>query len=144
MCVANDYAAVAFINTIQRAGVLVPLDVSVVGDDNDPIAAHGVVPLTTIQYPLQEIAQAVIDLLESRLDGSYTGAPRHVVVNGHLVLRDSTAAPHHSKDLSGRPLPATTGKSVSAASTSKRGVSLLKSAAQPVAASSVKKDHPLT
>jgi DNA-binding LacI/PurR family transcriptional regulator len=97
LCLANDYAAVAFINTLQRAGVLVPRDMSVVGDDNDPIAAHGVVPLTTVHYPLEEIAQHVIDLLESRLNESYTEAARRVNVNGHLVMRESTAVPPKSK-----------------------------------------------
>jgi LacI family transcriptional regulator len=93
MCLANDYAAVAFISTLHRAGMQVPRDVSVVGDNNDPIAAHGVVPLTTVDYPLEDISREVINLLQSRLEGSYDGAPRRIEVRSKLVLRDSTAAP---------------------------------------------------
>jgi LacI family transcriptional regulator len=92
LCLANDYAAVAFISTLHRAGMNVPRDVSVVGDNNDPIAAHGMVPLTTVDYPLEEIARQVIDLLQSRLSGRYSGVPRHVSVRSELVLRDSAGA----------------------------------------------------
>lgn len=93
ICLANDYAAVAFISTLYRAGINVPRDVSVVGDDNDPIAAHSIVPLTTVDYPLEDIARQVIGLLQSRLDGLYSGEPRQVAVRSKLVLRDSTAPP---------------------------------------------------
>jgi DNA-binding LacI/PurR family transcriptional regulator len=96
LCLANDYAAVAFISTLHRAGLQVPRDVSVVGDNNDPIAAHGMVPLTTVEYPLETIARHVIDLLQSRLDGTYSGESLQVPVRSKLVLRDSTAAPEVS------------------------------------------------
>jgi DNA-binding LacI/PurR family transcriptional regulator len=93
LCLANDYAAVAFVSMLHRAGMQVPRDVSIVGDNNDPIAAHGMVPLTTVDYPLETIAQQVIDLLQSRLDGLYNGKPRQVPVRSKLVLRNSTAPP---------------------------------------------------
>jgi DNA-binding LacI/PurR family transcriptional regulator len=34
-----------------------------------------------------------VEMLLSRLDGSYVGPPRHVKVRGELIIRESTAPP---------------------------------------------------
>jgi DNA-binding LacI/PurR family transcriptional regulator len=90
MCVANDYAATAFVSTLVRNGVQVPLDLSVVGDDDDPIAPHGVVPLTTVSRQVEPVAAQVVKMLEERLQGNYAGAPRRVMIRGELIERQST------------------------------------------------------
>ena len=91
MVMANDYAAVAFMATLVQSGVQIPRDVSVVGHNNDSIAPFGVVPLTTISNPIDEIAESVLKMLQSRLVQDFGGAPRHQTVRGELILRDSTA-----------------------------------------------------
>jgi LacI family transcriptional regulator len=90
MIIANDYAATAFVSTLMRTGVRVPEDVSVVGDDNHPIAPHGLVPLTTVQYPVQPMAERVVEHLCSRIDGTYSGPARQEWLRGNLVEREST------------------------------------------------------
>jgi DNA-binding LacI/PurR family transcriptional regulator len=42
---------------------------------------------------VDSIAQQVVELLSSRLEGSYAGPPRRVTVRGELIVRQSTAAP---------------------------------------------------
>lgn len=91
MVMANDYAAVAFMATLQQQGVRVPFDVSVVGHNNDSVAPFGVVPLTTLSNPIHEIAAHCVELLEDRLSGDYTGEPRRRTVRGELIVRRSTA-----------------------------------------------------
>lgn len=91
MVMANDYAAVAFMATLAQNGVRVPQDVSVVGHNDDSIAPFGVVPLTTISNPIQEIAAEVIEMLQSRLIQNYSGEPRSKTVPGVPVIRQSTA-----------------------------------------------------
>jgi DNA-binding LacI/PurR family transcriptional regulator len=93
MCVANDYAATAFVSTLVRNGVRVPQEVSVVGDDNDPIAPHGVVPLTTVSRQAEPVAAQVIAMLEERLQGTFAGPPRRAVIRGELIERQSTMQP---------------------------------------------------
>ena len=78
----NDYAATAFIGTVQRAGLRVPGDVSVVSHADMPIARHSATPLTTMTHPIEVIAQQVTELLASRADGRYSGPAREVVVRG--------------------------------------------------------------
>jgi LacI family purine nucleotide synthesis repressor len=90
MCIVNDDAAVAFISAVQRQGLRVPQDVSVVGHDDRPMAKHAAVPLTTVAYPVTEIARKVVELLENRLSSGNDEAPCHEVVRGQLVIRQST------------------------------------------------------
>jgi DNA-binding LacI/PurR family transcriptional regulator len=47
MCIVNDHAASAFVNEVQRAGLRIPRDLSVVSHDDSPVARYSVVPLTT-------------------------------------------------------------------------------------------------
>ena len=91
MVMANDYAAVAFMATLAQGGVRVPADVSVVGHNNDSIAPFGIVPLTTISNPIQEIAARVVELLTARLDENNSQAPRQQFVRGQLIERASVA-----------------------------------------------------
>ena len=91
MHVVNDVAASAFVNEIQRAGVMVPRDLSVVGLNDTLAASCAAVPLTTVSQPIEPVATEVARLLCERLDGDYDGAPRRVVVPGRLVVRQSTA-----------------------------------------------------
>lgn len=93
MCIVNDQAAIAFANEIGRAGIKVPDDLSIVGHDDAFTARCAPVPLTTVSHPIEQIAQSVIDLLETRLQGQYHGPPRKITVRGSLVQRQSTAPP---------------------------------------------------
>jgi DNA-binding LacI/PurR family transcriptional regulator len=93
ICIINDVTASTFVTQLHRAGVRVPQDVSVVGYDDTPAARYALVPLTTVSHPVEGIARPIIEMLLSRLDGSYNGAPRCVHVKGELIVRESTAAP---------------------------------------------------
>jgi DNA-binding LacI/PurR family transcriptional regulator len=93
MCITDDYVAVAFVAEVMRNGLRVPHDVSVVGHDDLPVAAYAcAVPLTTVSQPVEAIARETVGLLTSRLNGEYSGVARRVVVQGELVVRQSTAA----------------------------------------------------
>lgn len=90
MIVANDYAAVAFMAEVSRAGVRVPEQLSVIGHDDDAIAPYGVVPLSTVRVPIDEMASRVVEQLQRRIEGAF-GAPQTFGVCGQLVQRDSTS-----------------------------------------------------
>ena len=94
--IVNDLSALTFIGALQKAGVRVPDDVSVVGHDDRPIARHAVPALSSAAHPVEELGQSVVRLLRERLDG-YDGAPREIVVRGELKIRDSSAPPKASR-----------------------------------------------
>lgn len=92
MCIVNDYTAAAFIARIQRRGLRVPDDVSVIGQDDMPVAEHScAVPLTTVSQPTSAIAEKVVEFLLDRIEGKYTGEPRRALLYGELVERESVA-----------------------------------------------------
>lgn len=97
MTIVNDYVALAFMVEVMRAGVRIPEDLSVVGHDNQPIAAYCPVPLTSMTQPTHKIAQTVVELLMLRLEEEESEAyddsvfaPREQIITGDLVLRSST------------------------------------------------------
>jgi LacI family transcriptional regulator len=92
MCITDDNVCAAFVAQIVRAGLRVPQDVSVVGHDDLPVAAFtSAVPLTTVSQPVEKIAHETVNLLTSRLSREYSGGARRVVLQGELIVRESTA-----------------------------------------------------
>lgn len=89
---ANDAVAMGCMETLARAGLRVPEDVSVVGFD-DTLAARTTVPqLTTVRQPLRHMgAQGVEFLLERIRAGAFAGGP--AVFPAELVARASSAPP---------------------------------------------------
>lgn len=92
LCMVNDYAALAFMSEVMAAGVKIPDDVSLVGHDNQLVARYCPVPLTSAVQPVEEIVQAVVDLLLARLDGSQ-GEARTITIRSEMVERKSVSAP---------------------------------------------------
>jgi DNA-binding LacI/PurR family transcriptional regulator len=86
---SNDQMALGVLHACHEAGRPVPDEVSVVGYDDIPEAAHLLPPLTTVRTDFAEIGTRSLRLLLDRLDG--TAGP-HVdpVVPVDLITRHST------------------------------------------------------
>jgi DNA-binding LacI/PurR family transcriptional regulator len=91
LCIVNDYMALGFMSAALRAGVRIPEDVSVIGHDNQDVAAFCPTPLTSATHPTSEIATAVVALLMDRLNGC-TEPPRSLTIHSMVVERESVAA----------------------------------------------------
>ena len=89
----NDAIAIGAMRAIFEAGLEIPRDISVVGFDDVPIAALLRVPLTTVAQPIQSMGAAAVELLTERIEGGPSVPPRQVVLDAHLVVRESTAPP---------------------------------------------------
>ena len=91
---STDLAAVGVLHAAYSAHRMVPDQLSVVGYDDLPIAAHTVPPLTTLRMPIGEMVGAgvrhAIDLAR-HADGN--GLSRIEVFSPTLVVRESTAPP---------------------------------------------------
>jgi DNA-binding LacI/PurR family transcriptional regulator len=88
---ASDELAFGALQAVRDLGLRVPRDVSVVGFDDVPAAAHADPPLTTVRQPLTEKGRRAGELALRLLDGARPGGPTRLPVS--LVSRDSTAAP---------------------------------------------------
>lgn len=91
----SDELAIGVMHALWDVGRRVPDDVSVVGVDDIPVAAHLCPPLTTVRQPFARLTDAAVRLLVSKLD-------RHALPLGEgtdrqasrptLLVRSSTAS----------------------------------------------------
>jgi len=88
-CCTNDVIAMALIDRLECDGVCVPADVSVVGFDDIPMAAHRRIDLTTVHQPAEEMGQLAAEMLLSAIAAGGHAA-RRVIVPTQLVVRGST------------------------------------------------------
>lgn len=89
---ANDQAATGLLQTLTRAGVRVPADVSVTGFDDSWFARLSFVDLTTARQASDLMGAAAVEAAVRRIDGP-TLAPVTTVVPTQLIVRSSTGAP---------------------------------------------------
>jgi DNA-binding LacI/PurR family transcriptional regulator len=85
----NDHCAVGLLDTLTRAGVEVPGEVSVVGYDDSGLSRLAHVNLTTVNQDARRQAEHAVAAAVERLDGGRTTA-REVVLAPHLVVRGTT------------------------------------------------------
>lgn len=90
LVIVNDYVALAFMVEVMKAGIRIPEDVSIIGQDDQPIAAFCPVPLTSISQSTEDIVHAVVEILQKRLAGD-TQPYRTEVIRGKLIERESVA-----------------------------------------------------
>jgi len=92
----NDMLAIGVLKGCQLAGLRVPEDLSVTGFDNITFSAFTSPSLTTIDQPKfsigQEAAQLLLDLLQA-VDGTIPDTPNVKVLQGKLLVRESTGIP---------------------------------------------------
>jgi LacI family transcriptional regulator len=86
----NDLSAVGAMQALREFGRRVPEDVSVVGFDDIPLAAHTDPPLTTIHQPMHEMGQAAARMLLSHLDGAPVPDEPEIIVTTLVVRGSST------------------------------------------------------
>jgi DNA-binding LacI/PurR family transcriptional regulator len=91
MC-GNDQMALGLIHALTDAGRRVPADVSVVGFDDIPEAAHSLPPLTTVRQDFGEVGRRAVQHLAQVLDGERDAVAPIEQVTPRLVIRDSTSA----------------------------------------------------
>ena len=87
----NDQMALGFMHACRELGLDVPGDISVVGFDDIPEAAHFAPPLTTIRQNFAEVGRRAISLLLAELNG--ITEHDHAPVPAELIVRETTARP---------------------------------------------------
>lgn len=92
----NDHIALGLVHAFVEAGLDVPGDVSVVGFDDVPEAAHFLPPLTTVRQDFPELGRRCMAVLLAELRGEQPVRPGDV--EPVLVVRGSTAAPASASD----------------------------------------------
>lgn len=87
---ANDQMALGLIHAVVAGGRTVPGDVSVVGFDDIPEAAHSLPPLTTVHQDFEGVGRRAVELIVAQINDS---AVAHAgMFTPWLVERESVAA----------------------------------------------------
>lgn len=89
----NDLLAIGAVRALREAGLDVPGDVSVVGNDNLSVGAHQPVALTTLSAPLRRMAEVAAECFLKRSHGKGKAkgeAPVTAKLPVELVAREST------------------------------------------------------
>lgn len=87
--VYNDACAISLLDELAILGVEVPQQVKVVGFDDDALASHARVPLTTVRVDHHAMGEWAVNLLLRRLEEPKR-SPVQVAVTAELIPRQST------------------------------------------------------
>ncbi len=87
--VYNDRLAIEVLQHLAHRGIQVPRDMAVIGFDDIRSARMTAPPLTTIRYPLAEIAELAVSVLLA-YQAEPSGTPGRLVVPVELIIREST------------------------------------------------------
>ncbi|MBO1752073.1 LacI family DNA-binding transcriptional regulator [Actinotalea sp. BY-33] len=89
--VGNDQMALGLLHGLASRGIRVPQDVSVVGFDDLPDAAHFLPPLTTVRQDFAALGALALEMVLAALEGDSTTGQE--LIAAELVVRESTAPP---------------------------------------------------
>jgi LacI family transcriptional regulator len=101
MVAYDDLTAIAALRAAHGLGWRVPDDLSVVGIDDIPFAAYTNPALTTVAQPTHELGAIAVDAL---LNAAAT-VPQGCMLDGRLVVRESTATPASARNAQTRGIP---------------------------------------
>ncbi|MBZ4485755.1 LacI family DNA-binding transcriptional regulator [Microbacterium sp. cx-55] len=86
---SNDQMALGLMHAVRAEGLDVPGDISIVGFDDIPEAAHFWPPLTSVRQDFAELGRRCVDLLLGPADGV---EPAASTIVPELIVRGSSAA----------------------------------------------------
>ncbi|GAA2312669.1 hypothetical protein GCM10010431_36140 [Streptomyces kunmingensis] len=86
MFAGDDRVAAAVVRALGEYGLRVPEDISVVGYNDDPVAADMTPGLTTVHIPGEELGRTAVRLA---LGGTGRTGQRRRLLGTHIVIRDS-------------------------------------------------------
>lgn len=90
----NDEMAAGVMHAARQRGLDIPKDLSIVGFDDTPVAAHVWPPLTTVRWPIASMARSAALKLTAGLDGEDIVEEPSLFLST-LIRRGSVAAPSH-------------------------------------------------
>jgi DNA-binding LacI/PurR family transcriptional regulator len=91
--VINDVTAFGTIRAVFDSGLKVPEDISIIGYDDMEFGKYTIPRLTTIHYPVIEVAEASSELILSRIGKDDLEEFQKIVIEPGLIIRESTAKP---------------------------------------------------
>ncbi|MEO8206252.1 MAG: LacI family DNA-binding transcriptional regulator [Chthoniobacterales bacterium] len=92
----NDRVSMAAMGVLQDAGLRIPQDVSIIGNDNNEFSAGTRPKLTTLDSNASELIEDAIELLPLTATSKKKISNQQFFVQPRLIVRDSTSKPPHA------------------------------------------------
>lgn len=86
----NDLTASGVLRGLAEVDLRVPEDIAVAGFDHTDLSQHLQPPLTTVDTTLQEVARQATTMLFDRINETFTGPARRMLIETRLIIRKST------------------------------------------------------
>lgn len=86
---SNDVSAFGAMEMLKLAGRRIPMDVAVVGFDDQPAAGGQVPPLTSVHYPLFDAGVKAVEALLESIAHPGSAAAREIRIPAWLAIRES-------------------------------------------------------
>ena len=90
----HDLFAIRALNLCRELGLRVPDDVAVAGFDDLPAAAETCPPLTSVSYPVKDMARLAFESLYARIKFKTVGGGVRRYLDSKLIVRESTCKNH--------------------------------------------------
>ena len=99
----NDLAALGVMAALSEMNIMVPDQISVIGNDDIPFSRHVPVQLTTVHAPMFELGRKATEILIRNIESPAPLPIENIVLDAELVIRQSTKAlqPVHAGNLHG-------------------------------------------
>jgi DNA-binding LacI/PurR family transcriptional regulator len=88
---------------LSEMNIMVPDQISVIGNDDIPFSRHVPVQLTTVHAPMFELGRKATEILIRNIESPAPLPIENIVLDAELVIRQSTKAlqPVHAEKLHG-------------------------------------------
>ena len=94
---SNDEMAAGIIHAARQRGLDIPRDLSIIGFDDTPIAAHVWPPLTTVRWPIASMARSAALKLIAGVDEDRNAVEEPSLFLSTLIRRASVSPPAESE-----------------------------------------------
>jgi len=84
----GDLLAIGILKGLERKGVKIPDEISIIGFDNIEMAGHFDICLTTVEQPTYLIGKKATEILINQIEGKRK-SPEHVILQPKLIIRSS-------------------------------------------------------
>jgi len=90
----NDMTAIGLMRAAREAALSIPQDLAVVGFDDIPFSSFVQPPLTTVAQPKHKMGKQAMEMVLALIarESSNNGQTSNIVVQGELVVRESSAS----------------------------------------------------
>ncbi len=90
---SGDQIALSLQRVLYSLDLKIPRDIAIAGCNDEIMAAHSPIPLTTMRIPFPTMSRIAVDLLMQLIEGGQGGSLPSVVLQPELVERFSTGMP---------------------------------------------------